>query len=133
MVAANVPAAAAGGGEAADERKKMAFAATAPAQAAFVLPGAAKPDAAKKPSAAPAAAPAADATSSGEHTKFLPGDPMAPTPEATRPHHPARHTPGGSPASAPNKTWLWVGLGCLGMIVIGGIGVVIAMRLGLLH
>ena len=32
-----------------------------------------------------------------------------------------------------NKTWLWIALGCLGMIVIGCVGTGVAMYLGLLN
>ncbi|HEX7477816.1 MAG TPA: zinc ribbon domain-containing protein [Polyangiales bacterium] len=141
MLAANVPAAqpvalpaaAAAGGE---ERKKMAFAATAPAQAAFVLPSqpaAAGPASHKPPAPAPEAA-----SGDQEHKKYLPGDPMAPagrSDEPARPHHAAAHHtgPGGAPLAQTSKTWLWVALGCLGMLVIGGIGVGVAIYLGLMH
>jgi hypothetical protein len=143
MIAANVPAAAPPAAPPArdgaeEQRKQMAFAATAPQQAAFVMPAQPAPGSPSAPHAATAptsnrpAADAPDPASSDEHTKYLPGDPMAPTHEAARPHHAQRHTGAGADVPKSN-TWLWVGLGCLGMIVIGGIGIAIAVRLGLMH
>jgi hypothetical protein len=141
MLAANVPAAQPGpvpaaAAEGGEERKKMAFAATAPAQAAFVLPtqpAAAGPASHKPPAPAPEAA-----SGEQEHKKYLPGDPMAPagrSDEAARPHHAAAHHTGAgaAPLAQTSKTWLWVALGCLGMLVIGGIGVSVAIYLGLMH
>ncbi len=111
-VAAVPPSAAAPAPAPEATRQKLAFAATQPQQAAYQLPQ-------------------TPAHAEPEAKKFLPGDPMAQGQSAPRASMTHR---GSDPNTAEgNKTWLYVGLGCLGMVVIGGIGVLIALRLGLAH
>ncbi len=132
-VAGAVRGAADGGGDM--PKHAMAFAATQPQKAAFTLP---QQEAAKRPAGEGASAavlgtpaePTVSATTGAQGKKYLPGDPMAPA--AARPQHAAHHA--GSPAhpdAGKSKTWLWVALGCLGMVVIGALGVGAASYLGL--
>jgi hypothetical protein len=116
-----MPPSAAGAAGGADEaRKKMAFAATAPAQAAFQIP------------TTPAATPAVADSSSSTEKKVLPGDPMAPA-QSARGTGGHRASQSSAPPPAADKTWLYVVLAFVGMIVIGGIGLGVAMKMGLVH
>lgn len=98
-----------------DTRRKLAFAATAPAQGAFVLP-----------TQAPAGTDSAP--TGGTPKKFLPGDPMAPHPGASRTHSAARIS---AVTVDPKKTWVYIAIACVGVIVIGAVGVGMAVYLGL--
>lgn len=117
---ATTPEAAAGAAAPApaeEAKRKMAFAATAPAHAAFTLPTEA------------AATSPTDASPAAEPKKYLPGDPMAPHPNAAaRPHSAPRR---GVVHVDPSKTWVYVVIGCVGMLLIGAAGFGMAVYLGL--
>jgi hypothetical protein len=111
--AINIPPPSAAGGAAPADAQKMAFAQTAPAQAAFQLP-------------TTATTPRADPTPTGS-SKYLPGDPMAPSPAQSRPHGPR----GSTIVVDKSKTLLYVGLGVFGMLLIGAAGIGMAVYLKL--
>ncbi len=140
MVGANiaVPPMAGMVGAAEDVKKKMAFAATQPLQA-FVPPSAparAEPAKTEPAKAEPAKAEVVasdksvmEPSASGEK-KYLPGDPMAPTP-AARPRSQSRHVASLEARAERNPMFL-VWLSIAGMLLIGAIGFGAAWYMGLL-
>ena len=73
----------------------------------------------------------------GTPAKMLAGDPMAAGGDAAAqaPASPAK-TPAAAVPDQPqksNKTWLWVGLGCLGMMAIACVGTGVAAYMGFLN